>query len=686
MLRRDFLDLFLKSAGCFTLAAASTPFVSRLGAADAAAGRYAFPQGVASGDPTPGGVMLWTRVTGAEGDSAVIPLVTQISTTPDFAEVIAERSITATPESDHTVRILVSDLEPDTIYYYRFRAGADVSAPLGRTRTAPLPDADRSVRLAFASCQSYEGGYYHAWRTLINEDTAAAADQQIDFVLHLGDFIYEALGYGTARAIAGFPSGGGHSPGFGEKGYAVTVEDYRFLYKTYLEDPDLREARARWPFICTWDDHEFSDDCWQSASTYQPRPTAEQRRKIAANRAWFEFIPAQLSDHPGTGGIPNQAHDFSPTTVSNTPLSGEVDDHGLDQDANNLKAIGSLSIYRAFRFGRHVELVVTDTRSHRSEHPVPGELNVQISGSPRYVTPIDLVRLCDAGRTFAGGNPPAEIPLGDTTIPNPRRHSPPGTMLGAAQKAWFKQVLSNSDATWKVWANSLPLLPLRLDLDQIDPNARELAFTIDSWDGYPSERAELLGFVAEEQIPNFVSLTGDHHAHFAGAIAPDFDTAEDPDWVGAEFAVAGISSQSVYEGVLAYTPEDSPLRPLTTYADHAGKPTDNLNTTFLWGSKAAMTAAKTGNLEQAQAARNPRHNRHLAYCDTHSYGIAVAHYSAGETQVRLIGIQKPDTPRGKAGGEIERQTTFSLPAWKAGSPAPKLAPPRIEGNKPFPLA
>ncbi len=683
MLRRDFIQLFLKSAGCFTLAASSLPFASRLGAATGVSGRFHFPQGLASGDPTPTSIMLWTRVVARLASTADVDLVAQISPRPDFTVITAERRVTATAASDHTVRLLVTGLEPDTTYYYRFRAGADATDLLGRTRTAPPADSERPVRLAFASCQSYEGGYYHAWRTLLNEDHAARADQRIDFVLHLGDFIYEALGYGAARAIAGLPSGGGSLPGFAEKGYALTLEDYRFLYKTYLADPDLRAARARWPFVCTWDDHEFSDDCWQSASTYAQPPTAEQARRYAANQAWFEFIPAQLSENPAQL---NEARDFKPVAVVDAPFAGKVDAHGLDQEPNNLKAIGSISIYRAFRFGKHVELIVTDTRSHRSEHPVPGALNQQISGSPRYVTPVEVVRICDAGRTYADGHPPAAITLGDKTFPNPRRDAPAGTMLGATQKDWFKRQLVASDATWKVWANSLPLQPLRLDLHQLDPKAHELAFTIDSWDGYMAERAELLDYVADQRIPNLVSLTGDHHAHFAGSIAPDFDATDEPRWVGAEFAVAGISSQSVYEGVLAYTPKDSPLLPLTSFAGSDGQPRDNLNTTFLWGSKAALTAAKTGgNLAQAEAVRNPRQNRHLAYCDTHSYGIGTATFGVDSSQVEFIGIVPPRQERGEIGGEILRRILFDLPTWSAGAPAPKLAPPTIVGQKPYPL-
>ncbi|MCC5024221.1 MAG: alkaline phosphatase D family protein [Candidatus Synoicihabitans palmerolidicus] len=168
-------------------------------------------------------------------------------------------------------------------------------------------------------------------------------------------------------------------------------------------------------------------------------------------------------------------------------MSGRVDDHGIDQEPNNVRAIESLSIYRSFRFGRHVELVVTDTRSHRSDHPVPAELNQQISGSARYVTPWEIIKIFDVGRTFNGGNPPAEIPFGGKTIPNVRHDSPAGSMLGSTQKAWFKDIMRRSDATWKRWGNSLPLQPLRLDFHHLDPaKGAELAFTTDCWDGFPS--------------------------------------------------------------------------------------------------------------------------------------------------------------------------------------------------------
>jgi alkaline phosphatase D len=272
---------------------------------DARLARYHFPQGLASGDPTSDSVVLWTRVEAVAGRApGRVPVTLQVSGTPDFTR---ERQVTALASADHTVRVIVTGLQPDRFYWYRFIADGDVSDLVGRTRTAPPPDADRPVRLAFASCQSYEAGYYGAWRLLLNEDAARPESEQLDFVVHLGDFVYEALGYGKARRIAGLPSGGkptGEGTTWAET-YAETLDDYRFLYRTYLSDPDLRAARARWPFVVTWDDHEFTDDCWQTAQTYNEPPVPAQRRRVAASQAWFEYIPACLTGRGDTpDGVP----------------------------------------------------------------------------------------------------------------------------------------------------------------------------------------------------------------------------------------------------------------------------------------------------------------------------------------------------------------------------------------------
>ncbi len=117
-----------------------------------------------------------------------------------------------------------------------------------------------------------------------------------------------------------------------------TVRDYRFLYKTYLRDPDLQAARARFPFIHTWDDHEFTNDAWQSHDTYFGDGEPAQARKVAANQAWFEFIPALLSEVPAFFGLESAANDFKPTQVSRSPM-GQPDGELLHPGADHTKKL-----------------------------------------------------------------------------------------------------------------------------------------------------------------------------------------------------------------------------------------------------------------------------------------------------------------------------------------------------------
>ncbi|WP_103027688.1 alkaline phosphatase D family protein [Salinibacter altiplanensis] len=708
--RRTFLERFLKGAGCFAVAA-SLPGKATGAPASPAPGRpgvtYQFPQGLASGDPLPTSVILWTRATrgsppeksppekssveaggkGKQGSS--IPLALHVSRDEDFSTVVAERQISAPAESDHTARVLVEDLQPGTTYYYRFEA-PDGSRPahVGRTRTAPAPDEDTSVRFAFASCQAYEAGHFGAYRWLLEEDDSASPEKKIDFILHLGDFIYEGLEYGEARTVPDFPDGGHHGPDGAER-HARTLADYRHLYKTYLSDPDLQEARARFPFVNIWDDHEFSNDAWQSAATYESGSDPAQQRKVAANRAWFEFIPAVLSDHPGTSDQPSHAKDFTEAAVENTPLEADRGTE-VDSDENNQAAVDTLTIYRSFRWGRHLELVLTDTRSYRSAHPIPPKINRRIGGTDRYLAPLRAVEAFDAGKTYNDGNPPDSITIGDTEISNVRRDQPPGTMLGPRQKRWWKDVMRSSEATWKVWGHSVPTLPMRLDLDSVDPEGETVVFTTDTWDGYLREREELMRFLETQEITNFVSLSGDNHNTFAGAVSPTYEhsgpeAAAEPT-LGAEFSICGISSPSVFQALLQAIGPDSALRPLVTGDGRIqGDQEVSLNMTFLHGAKASVTAAKTGSARQGLQAANPAHNSHLRYVDSSAQGIGVVTVTEDNVETEMVTIPSPvETPRAADPTPL-RTARFRLAARNGGAPV-DLRGPEISGQPPFPLS
>src|SRR5438034_869515 len=247
--------------------------------------------------------------------------------------------------------------------------------PMARAaRPAPGADDPRPVRFAFVSCQNVNQGAQHAYRRMIYEDERAPVAERLCFVLHLGDFIYEIVWYpedwpqgmydrrlrdivryGNGEKVADF-----HVP--------TTVDDYRAVYRAYLHDPDLQDARARWPFVCMWDNHEYSWLGWQGLQVFDGKVRPAQTKKVAANQAWFEYQPARIVKPSGAG-----LGEFKPPKVVDAPIE-KFDEHGLGQEPNNLAAINSLVGYRALRFGRNVELIITDQRSYRSEEPsgLPG--------------------------------------------------------------------------------------------------------------------------------------------------------------------------------------------------------------------------------------------------------------------------------------------------------------------------
>jgi alkaline phosphatase D len=718
MKRRD----FIRNTGWFVVGAALVPGCvadnlseaegAETAEADAAA-HHSFPQGLASGDPRASSVVLWTRVVrgaDADGNAAPVRVRVQVATDAACEHRVVDHEVTATQASDHTVRVLITGLRPATRYHYRFVAGRD--SITGQTRTAPAAHADVQVNLAWVSCQDYSPGSYGAYRQLIVDDDARAAADQIHAVVYLGDMIYETRNDvsqtalddnfqpilltnrdGTPRLVAPFPSGGGTREGIN---FAATLADYRHLYKTYLSDPDLQAARARWPFISIWDDHEFTDDCWQSQANYTNASTldeGDQTRRVAASQAWFEFVPVQLTGAGGVHGVPNEAEDFSPVSVIDAPFTAPNDDNFVPEP-NNVAAIGAISIYRSLRFGQHVELVMTDLRSYRSDHAIPEEFTVQnpVFFAPRAVLPLPLVNTFDAGRTANGGNPPDSVAFlgGAVVFPNVRKASPPGTMLGKQQKAWWKATMRGSDATWKLWGNEVTLMRLRIQqLGATDVSDRVVAG--DSWDGYPTERAELMTFLRTEAIQNVVVLSGDIHAAFAGTIADDFDAAA-PTTVACELVAPGISSNSLFSFFeLATRAVDPGLRGLITVdasATGGAKFTENVNLLLLDGVQSAGTfagaiaqgAPPAFALAAALGAADPNTNPHLKYVDSNAQGYGYAKITADQIAATIVTINRPITAPGTNPG-IKRTASFTIPK---NNPA-GMTGPTVTGTKPFPL-
>lgn len=690
--RREFMKLFAATAGCFAVGASPLPFASRLSRAEASPGLYHFPQGLASGDPQPSAVMLWTRVEPIDGPTnEAIDVFVQVAEDEVFTRLVVERSVRALPQADHTVRLLVNGLRPDTHYYYRFFAGSDQAPFSGRTRTAPERGAKRPVRFAFLCCQNYEQGYYGAYRRLVNDDEAAKPEDRIEFVLHLGDFIYEHTGdvpegEQPARLVGRLPNGSkpwepdGKRKNWQAGGQAPeTLADYRFLYKLYLTDPDLQAARARFPFIHTWDDHEFTNDCWQAHDTYFGDGEPAQTRKLAANQAWFEFIPAMLSDAPDFADIKSPAHDFVPAKVANTP-PGEPDDNFLLQGPDNLKAIGSLSIYRALSWGSMLDLVITDLRSYRSPPVMTEEVKKLTKGAP--LAPVRIVKLLDAGRMAENGQPPEKIAYKDREIANPRRTAPPGTHMGGPQKAWFKSVMRASKASWRIWANSVPALAMRIDFSSLPFAGLEDGYVgVDGWQGYPGELKELMGFLKEAKIGNVVSCSGDYHAHIAGRLPVDPD-AETFSYSAVEFVTTGISSGSMYSGAERGA-RTSAFFHRAVEIDDDGTKLENFNNTLVNGLRAGIIANYTNSVKVGQMFRNERASPGLSFLDSNSHGFGVATLTEEAMKVELVNVGDVSKDAGPDGAPVLRRARFTVKSWPGGA-EPELEGPTFEGAPSFP--
>ncbi|MDL9944811.1 alkaline phosphatase D family protein [Gordonia sp. ABSL11-1] len=283
-----------------------------------------FAHGVASGDPLPDGVILWTRVTptaSARPGSGVGPatdVVWEVARDESFTGVVASGTVRATATADHTVKVDVGGLSPNTRYTYRFRvtggpAQGAVSAT-GHTRTAPAVGADVSrIRFGVVSCSNWEAGYFGAYRHL-------RSHRDLSAIVHLGDYFYE---YETG----GYTGNSGTVRRTEPANETITLRDYRIRHSQYKTDPDLTELHRLLPWICTWDDHESANDSWKGgAENHGPGEGPWSARKAASEKAYFEWMPVR-PQASGTGR----------------------------------------HLYRRLRYGRLLELSMLDLRTYRDQ-------------------------------------------------------------------------------------------------------------------------------------------------------------------------------------------------------------------------------------------------------------------------------------------------------------------------------
>ncbi|WP_435252337.1 alkaline phosphatase D family protein [Streptomyces tendae] len=321
----------VKAAAAGAVLAAPLAAALPAGAADAAP---AFLHGVASGDPLPDGVLLWTRVTpvpeaipgsGTGPDTEVSWVV---ATDKALTNVVAKGSVTATAASDHTVKADVRGLAPATDYWFRFSAGP-TDSPVARTRTAPAHDAAvTGLRFGVVSCANWEAGYFSSYRHL-------AARGDLDAWLHLGDYIYE---YGTGEYGTRDTVVRPHSPAH----EILTLADYRIRHGRYKTDPDLQALHATAPVVAIWDDHEIANDTWSGGAENHTEGAEGSwaQRQSAAKRAYFEWMPVR----PAIAG----------------------------------------TTYRRLRFGKLVDLSLLDLRTFRSQQVALG--NGEVDDPERTLT------------------------------------------------------------------------------------------------------------------------------------------------------------------------------------------------------------------------------------------------------------------------------------------------------------
>ena len=684
MNRREFVSLALSMGasaawGSARPAPSSTRWVER---------RDLFAEGVASGDPDDASVLLWTRASAGTGPA--VTLTVEVAEDEAFRRVIATAPARALREADYTCRVLVGGLRPARVYWYRFVDAEGRGSRIGRTRTAPRADDSRPVRFAFVSCQNICEGAQNAYRRMIHEDEQADAAEQLGFVLHLGDFIYEVVDYPEERpggrrydrrlrdAIR-FPDGERISK---TSHIAASLDDYRTLYRAYLHDPDLQDARARWPFIAMWDNHEFSWMGWQGFQRFAGESRPAQARKVEANQAWFEYQPGRVKQSSGA-----TLDRFSAPDVRDAPVT-RFDEHGLGEEPNNLAAIRSLVAYRAFRWGQHLELLITDQHSYRSEEPtsVP---EARVFAAPDYpeLFPQEVLAILDGGRAFNGNRPPATIEFGETRVPNYRADAPTQTILGAEQKAWFLRALRQSRATWKVWGCSLGTLDWRADPQNVPdgavppwPGTGYAGFGGGDFSSAYVERAQIYDTVRDENITGFVTVSGDRHSFWAGLAAKALPpSAFEP--IGVAFITGSVSAPGLVEAFEHNLPQDHPLRDL-----YLVRPRDNrravptVNMLLRHGVRSCLEYSRTRDVDAARRRSNPDLSPHLSFVDMGGHGYATVRLASDAMACEFVCIPRPlERSEHKDGGPVAYRIVHRCRLWRAGE-RPTLTQQIVEGD------
>jgi len=401
--------LFIKALGTALL----TPYAITINKAHAGGGAPAVPPptqpaqsgstnwervftwSVASGDPSPSGAVIWTRVSPASYASNKL-LSFEVSTNREFSNIVFAGNVNSSElnaQRDYTANIdLDGQLNASSTYYYRFKYDGEISRT-GRFKTLPANNASvEQIKIGVLTCQDYTTGFFNAYSRL--------AEEELDFVVHLGDFIYEYDTYGhgafksyerTITMPSGYKS-------------CDSLEDFRHVYRLHRADKNLQRAMEQHAFVIVWDDHETANDNFhdyendtlglpEDDERHTRSAAAKRQLRLDAQRAWVEYVPARVQ-----------------------------------VEENSTNPHNYLKMYRQLKCGNLLDLFMTDSRTYRTQQP------------------------CEDGGTGA-------IDCKGTQV-----GAPQSTMLGAEQKNWMINGMLASNAKWKVWGNQTMVSQMALTL------------------------------------------------------------------------------------------------------------------------------------------------------------------------------------------------------------------------------
>ncbi|MFW1849902.1 alkaline phosphatase D family protein [Acinetobacter guillouiae] len=493
--RRELIQKSLASFGALSIPVSLTACGSDNNDSTSPTTKVEFLHGVASGDPLKDRVILWTRIT-PQDTSLRLEVVWEIATDDKFTQVINTGKVQTASAQDFTIKVDADKLKSGQTYYYRFKFGSVIS-PVGRTKT--LPETTSSVQFAVCSCSNYPAGYFYVYKEM--------AKQEVDAIIHLGDYIYEygKDGYATEEAVKL-----GRTLAADNDKEIIKLDDYRKRYALYQTDSDLQAAHARHPFIVIWDDHELANDAWKDgAENHQANEGNFLDRKLAALQAYFEWMPIR-------------------------PVSAT--DH--------------LNIYRQFDFGSLVQLTMLDTRILARDKQLDYANYMTASGLDIAKFQADLT---STTRTLMGYTQrewlQKKLAQSTATWNVLGQQVLMAKMLIPAELLLSLSAITSGNVTAETLAKMnqqiIELVTLKVRLKSGDPTltATEKArvttvapYNLDAWDGYYAEREILYGTL-KTLNKKVVVLAGDTH----NAWSADLHT-QAGDFVGVELATSSVSS------------------------------------------------------------------------------------------------------------------------------------------------